>query len=169
MLKIMIQIYTDGAVKGNPGRGGYGVVLISEKHNLIKEYSKGFRKTTNNRMELMAAIKGLKELKQNNTVVTIYSDSKYVVDSVNKGWCFKWLRNKELEQDGIIEPRVNSDLWKIFIELYNKHKVTMTWVKGHNGNKYNEVADQLASNAALSEKLLVDIYYEEVECLKNNI
>ena len=110
----------------------------------------------------MAAIKGLYSLKSNKTEVTIYSDSKYVVDCVNKGWCFKWKKNGELNILNV-EHRTNADLWSLFIDLYELHIVTMEWIKGHNGNKYNEIADKLASSAALSDNLKIDTYYEKFE------
>ncbi len=148
----MIVIYTDGAAKGNPGPGGYGAVLKFNKHR--KELSKGFRLTTNNRMELLAVIAALEELKVNNIPVTIYSDSKYVVDAVEKGWIWSW-QKKEFKK------KANVDLWQRFIPLYQKFKITFKWVKGHAGNPENERCDQLAVEAAEGGGLSVDHGYEQ--------
>ena len=147
----MITIYTDGASRGNPGPGGYGTILIYKQHR--KELSEGFRKTTNNRMELLAVIRGLQALKGSGHKVTIYSDSKYVVDSVEKGWIWNW------QKKGFTGKK-NSDLWKVFIPLYNKHDVNFVWVKGHDGNPLNERCDELAVVAAQSPNLLVDQGFE---------
>ncbi len=145
-----VIIYTDGAAKGNPGKGGYGTVLISGNHE--KRLSKGYLLTTNNRMELMAVIIGLEALNQKCNV-TIYSDSKYVVDSVEKGWIFGW------EKKGFKDKK-NPDLWKRFLKTYRNHNVKFQWVKGHAGNKYNEMCDQLAVQAAESSNLLKDEGYD---------
>ncbi|MBK22335.1 MAG: ribonuclease HI [Flavobacteriales bacterium] len=145
-----IIIYTDGAAKGNPGKGGYGTVLISGNHE--KRLSQGYFLTTNNRMELMAVIIGLEALNQKCNV-TIYSDSKYVVDSVEKGWIFGW------EKKGF-KSKKNPDLWKRFLKTYRNHNVKFQWVKGHAGNKYNEICDQLAVEAAESPNLLQDEGYD---------
>ena len=120
----MIIIYTDGAAQGNPGPGGYGVVLKYNQHR--KELSEGFRRTTNNRMELLAVIKGLEALKHKNLDVTIYSDSKYVVDAVEKGWLSSWVKIG-------FKKKKNADLWRRFLLIYKNHKVTFKWVKGHAG------------------------------------
>lgn len=149
-----ITIYTDGSALGNPGPGGYGIVLMAGKH--YKEVSQGYRLTTNNRMELLSVILGLEMLKKPGCDVTIYSDSKYVVDSVEKQWVFGW------EKKGF-KKKKNVDLWKRFLAIYPKHKVSFVWVKGHAGNKYNEVCDQLAVQAANSKNLLVDAGYEEAQ------
>ncbi len=148
----MITIYTDGSSRGNPGPGGYGLVLKFKEHR--KEMSQGFRKTTNNRMELMAVIVGLEALKFPNSPVTIYSDSKYVIDSVDKGWLWGWVKKG-------FKKKKNSDLWKRFIPAYKKHKVKFVWVKGHAGVEENEVCDQLAVNAAMGGNLLIDTAFEE--------
>ncbi len=145
-----VIIYTDGAAKGNPGKGGYGTVLISGNHE--KRLSQGYILTTNNRMELMAVIIGLEALNQKCNV-TIYSDSKYVVDSVEKGWIFGW------EKKGF-KGKKNPDLWKRFLKTYRNHNVKFQWVKGHAGNKYNEMCDQLAVQAAESSNLLKDEGYD---------
>ena len=146
-----ITIFTDGAAKGNPGPGGYGVVLLSGKYQ--KELSQGYRKTTNNRMELLAVIVGLEALKKEKSEVLIFSDSKYVVDSVEKGWVFNW------QKKGFAKKK-NVDLWKRFLGIYPKHKVRFEWVKGHAGNQWNERCDQLAVKAATSTNLLVDEGFE---------
>ena len=145
-----VIIYTDGAAKGNPGKGGYGTILISGNHE--KRLSQGYILTTNNRMELMAVIIGLEALNQKCNV-TIYSDSKYVVDSVEKGWIFGW------EKKGF-KSKKNPDLWKRFLKTYRNHNVKFQWVKGHAGNKYNEICDQLAVEAAESPNLLQDEGYD---------
>lgn len=148
----MIRIYTDGAAQGNPGPGGYGTILKFGKHE--KELSQGFRLTTNNRMELWAVIAGLEAIKTEGHPVTIISDSKYVVDSVEKGWIWGW------EKKGFAK-KANPDLWKRFIPLYRKYKPKFQWVKGHAGHAENERCDQLAVMAASSGKLLIDVAYEE--------
>lgn len=149
-----ITIYTDGASSGNPGPGGYGVVLKYGKHRLEK--SQGFRLTTNNRMELLAVIEGLEALKNPDSKVVIYTDSKYVADSVTKGWVFQWesknFRNKK-----------NSDLWMRFLRIYRKHKVRFVWIRGHSNNEENEVCDRLAVNAYLNGPLIEDTGYKPEE------
>ena len=147
----MITIYTDGACSGNPGPGGYGTILLYK--NYKKELSQGYRKTTNNRMELLAVIKGLVALKGTGHQVTVYSDSKYVVDAVEKGWIWNW-QTKEFK------GKKNVDLWKLFIPLYKKHQVKFKWVKGHVGNPLNERCDELAVNASQSQVLLIDHGFE---------
>ncbi len=147
-----VILYTDGAAKGNPGPGGYGVVLLSGAHR--KELSGGFAVTTNNRMELLAVIVGLEALKKDNCSVTIYSDSKYVVDSVEKKWVFGW------EKIGF-KNKKNVDLWKRFLNIYPKHKIKFIWIKGHANIKENERCDQLAVEAASHKNLPIDIGYVE--------
>lgn len=147
----MITIYTDGAAKGNPGNGGYGTVLMYKSHR--KELSEGFRMTTNNRMELLAVIKGLEELKVEGIPVTIYSDSKYVVDAVTKGWIWNWQKKG-------FKDKKNVDLWKKYIPLHLKYKPRFVWVRGHAGNVENERCDRLAVAAAESGQLQVDQGYE---------
>lgn len=147
----MITMYTDGAAKGNPGPGGYGVVLKYKGHR--KEMSEGFRLTTNNRMELLAVIKGLEALKQGGLDVTIYSDSKYIVDAVTKGWLWGWVKKG-------FKDKKNEDLWRRFIEAYKPHRVKFVWVKGHAGNIENERCDWLAVKGAESPDLKVDKGYE---------
>lgn len=152
----MITIYTDGAAKGNPGPGGYGTVLLARVNGkgYRKELSDGFRMTTNNRMELLAVIKGLEALKHKNSEVTIYSDSKYVVDAVEKGWIWGWQKKG-------FKNKANVDLWQRFIPLYKSHKVKFIWVKGHAGNIENERCDTLAVSAAERPDLKVDTGYEQ--------
>ena len=146
-----VVIYTDGSAKGNPGRGGYGVVMMSGSHR--KEISEGFNLTTNNRMELLSVIVGLEHLKKEKTFVTIYSDSKYVVDSIEKKWLFSWEKKN-------FGKKKNPDLWIRFLKVYRKHQVSFVWVKGHSNIKENERCDQLAVKAAESGKLKKDIWYE---------
>jgi ribonuclease HI len=145
-----ITIYTDGAASGNPGKGGYGVVLISGKHRLEK--SGGFRLTTNNRMELMAVITGLEALKIEGSRVVIYTDSRYVADSVEKGWVFQW-ESKDFKK------KKNPDLWLRFLNAYRKHKVKFVWIKGHANNTENELCDRLAVKASRGENLMEDTGY----------
>ncbi len=134
-----IEIFTDGSSRGNPGPGGYGVILRCGEH--YKELSGGFAETTNNRMELTAVIVGLEAVKRPNAEIILYSDSWYVVDSVNKGWVFGWERKR-------FEKRLNSDLWMRFLEVYRRHRVRFVWVKGHADNPMNNRCDQLAVAAA---------------------
>ncbi len=149
-----ITIFTDGAARGNPGPGGYGIVLMSGKHR--KELSEGFRLTTNNRMELLAVIVALETLKVGNSMVDIYTDSKYVVDAVEQGWLFDWEKKR-------FNKKKNPDLWIRFLTIYRKHKVKFHWVKGHANNKENERCDQLAVEASFKSDLLVDTVYETIE------
>ncbi len=147
----MIEIYTDGAASGNPGPGGYGVILRSGTH--YKELSAGFRLTTNNRMELLAVIAGLKSIK-NPSEVTVFSDSKYVVDSVEKGWVFGWVKKG-------FKDKKNKDLWIQFLELNKIHKVKFIWIKGHNDHPENERCDQLAVAASQNKNQLgIDAFFE---------
>ena len=146
----MINIYTDGSSRGNPGPGGYGIVMLYKGQR--KELSQGYRLTTNNRMELMAVIKALEALKNDKIAITIYSDSKYVVESIEKGWIWNWEKKN-------FKKKLNSDLWKIFIPLHKKFKIKFKWVKGHSGDVENERCDELA-NKAQEKELLIDKYYE---------
>ncbi|WP_149205800.1 ribonuclease HI [Flavobacterium johnsoniae] len=150
-----VHIYTDGAAKGNPGNGGYGVVMELVGTPYKKEFYEGFRLTTNNRMELLAVIVGLEKLKNPNMKVLVISDSKYVVDSVEKKWVFGW------EKKGYTGKK-NPDLWKRFLNAYRKHKVDFKWIKGHNNHPQNERCDQLAVMASMQPKLSVDVYYETI-------
>ena len=151
-----VHIYTDGAAKGNPGNGGYGIVMELVGTPYRKEFYEGFRLTTNNRMELLAVIVGLEKLKNPNMKVLIVSDSKYVIDSVEKKWVFGW------EKKGFAGKK-NPDLWKRFLLIYRKHQVDFKWVKGHNNHPQNERCDQLAVFAAESKNLNVDAFYEKEE------
>ena len=147
-----ITMYTDGASRGNPGPGGYGIVLMSGQHR--KEISEGFSKTTNNRMELLAVIVGLETLKTEGCFVTIYTDSKYVADAVSKGWVFGWEKKR-------FKGKKNPDLWIRFLKVYRKHTVKFVWVKGHANIKENEVCDQLAVEASMKNNLKEDTGYQE--------
>lgn len=146
-----VIIYTDGSASGNPGPGGFGVVLKSGIHR--KELAQGFRKTTNNRMELLAVIVGLETLKKPGLEVLIYSDSRYVVDAVEKGWVFNWEKKD-------FKDKKNPDLWKRFLVVYRKHKVRFVWIKGHSAIPENERCDQLAVQASKVPSLPPDFQYE---------
>lgn len=150
----MIKIYTDGAAQGNPGPGGYGVILKFNSH--IKELSEGFRLTTNNRMELLAVISGLEAIKKDGIPVTIYSDSKYVVEAIEKGWLWGWEKKD-------FKKKANPDLWKRYIPLHKKYKPKFIWIKGHAGHPENERCDQLAVAAAEGYELQVDEKYEAMK------
>lgn len=145
-----ISLYTDGAASGNPGSGGYGIVLVSGRHRLEK--SGGFRLTTNNRMELLAVIIGLEALKKPGSKVVIYTDSRYVADSVEKGWVFQW-------ESKLFKKKKNADLWMRFLKIYRKHNVRIAWIKGHNNNKENELCDRMAVEASLLNNLPEDTGY----------
>ena len=145
--KRQIFLFTDGAAKGNPGPGGYGAILRFGKHE--KELSQGFKETTNNRMELLAVIVGLEALTTNNHPVAIYSDSKYVVDAINKGWLSKWVKTG-------FKKKKNVDLWKRLLPLQKKFNLHFHWIKGHDGHPENERCDELAVKAAEGSGLKVD-------------
>ena len=155
-----VIIYTDGAAKGNPGNGGYGVVMMFGSHR--KEISEGFELTTNNRMELLSVIIALENLKKEELEVVIYSDSKYVVDAVEKKWLFGWEKKN-------FSKKKNPDLWIRFLKSYRKHSVRFVWVKGHDSVKENERCDQLAVAAAESENLKKDVWYENNVANKNEL
>jgi ribonuclease HI len=152
-----VTIYTDGSARGNPGRGGYGVVLLAPAGTGLpphrKELSAGYRLTTNNRMELLAVITGLEALKRDGCEVTVSSDSRYVVDAVEKGWVFGW------ERKGFAGKK-NPDLWARFLVIYRRHKVRFVWVKGHADNPENNRCDILATSAADGGHLLEDMGYK---------
>ncbi len=149
---MMIEIFTDGAASGNPGPGGYGVILRAGAH--YKELSGGYRMTTNNRMELMAVIVGLSALKSPGQQVTVFSDSKYVIDSVEKKWVFGWVRTG-------FKGKKNKDLWMRFLQVYRLHEVKFVWVKGHNNHPENERCDQLAVAASRNRTALaIDAEFE---------
>ncbi|CAN5520183.1 ribonuclease HI [soil metagenome] len=148
-----IQLYTDGASRGNPGRGGYGAVLLFGHHR--KELSQGYRLTTNNRMELLAVIAGLEAIKKNELPITVFSDSQYVVNAVEKGWLKNWIKTD------FKGGKKNKDLWKHYHELARKFTIRFVWVKGHADNPLNNRCDELATAAADGKNLLVDAGYEE--------
>jgi len=150
MSKDEIVIYTDGAARGNPGPGGLGVVMIFGNHR--KEFSEGYRLTTNNRMELLAVIRALENLKRDDLKVRIYTDSKYVADAVNQGWVFTWEQKR-------FKKKKNADLWKAFLELYRKYSIRFTWVKGHASIPENELCDRLAVEASHADNLPEDPGY----------
>jgi ribonuclease HI len=149
-----IEIYTDGAAKGNPGNGGYGAILRFNGQE--KELAEGYRLTTNNRMELLAVIVALEQLKSTKYPVVVYSDSKYVIDAIEKGWVFGWQKKG-------FKGKKNPDLWRRYISLHERFKPTFIWVKGHSGHPENERCDQLAVTAAEGTDLLVDVGYESQE------
>lgn len=146
-----VTIFTDGAARGNPGPGGYGIILMSGQHR--KELSGGFRHTTNNRMELLAVILALEALKIDGSEVTIYTDSKYVADAVTKGWVFGWASKR-------FKGKKNPDLWIRFLEVYKKHQVKFVWIKGHNDHPLNDRCDQLAVEASMRPGLPEDTGYD---------
>lgn len=148
-------IYTDGSSLGNPGPGGYGVVIPADGG--AREFSGGFRQTTNNRMELLACIVGLEQFKT-PSAVALYSDSRYVVDGMTKGWAKKWQRNGWRKSNG--QSALNIDLWQRLLTLCSRHDVRFVWVKGHAGNTGNERCDQLATQAAAQRNLPPDTGYE---------
>ena len=149
-----VHIYTDGAARGNPGPGGYGVVMEWVGKPYKKEFSKGFKHTTNNRMELLAVIDALKKLKNPGTPVLVFTDSKYVVDSVKKSWVFGW------EKKGF-KDRKNADLWKDFLVEFRKHQVEFKWIRGHNNHIQNERCDALAVEASKQNLLSIDQGFEQ--------
>lgn len=145
-----VTIYTDGAASGNPGPGGYGIVMISGQHRLEK--SQGYKLTTNNRMELLAVIVGLESLKIQGCEVTVYTDSRYVADAVEKGWLFQW-------ESKNFKDKKNRDLWLRFLKIFRQHKVRFVWIRGHANNVENETCDRLAVKAISSGNLLEDEGY----------
>lgn len=152
MSKYDVKIYTDGSSSPNPGLGGFGIVMERVGTDYVKEFSQAFRHTTNNRMELLGVIVSLEKLKKKASVL-ITTDSKYVIDSVVKGWVFNWEKNN-------FKDKKNPDLWKRFLEVYRKHDVEFEWVKGHNSHPQNERCDVLATSA-YSNGVLIDEYYEK--------
>jgi ribonuclease HI len=151
-----VHIYTDGAAKGNPGNGGYGVVMELVGTSYQKEFYEGFRYTTNNRMELLAVIVGLEKITKPNMKVLVVSDSKYVVDAIEKKWVFGW------EKKGFKDKK-NPDLWMRFLKIYRQHQVDFKWIKGHNNHPQNERCDELAVMASGLPNLSVDAFYEKEE------
>lgn len=154
--KPVVHIYTDGACSGNPGPGGYGILMEWVGKSYKKEFSEGYRKTTNNRMELLAVIVALETMKTSEVEITIFSDSKYVVDAVEKKWLFGWKKKQ-------FKNVKNPDLWERFLKVYNFNNTKFTWVKGHSDNPKNERCDQLAVQASKKENLLIDEGYEKNE------
>ena len=148
-----VHIYTDGACSGNPGKGGYGIVMEWVGKPYQKEFSEGYIKTTNNRMELLAVIVALENLRSDKLTITVFSDSKYVVDAIEKKWVFGW------EKKGF-KNKKNIDLWKRFLKIYRKHSVDFKWVKGHNDLVQNERCDVLAVEASQQKDLLIDEGFE---------
>lgn len=148
-----MHIYTDGACTGNPGAGGYGIVMEWVDKPYHKEFSEGYRLTTNNRMELLAVIVALEQIKKENLTITVFSDSKYVVDAINQKWLENWRKK------GYVKVK-NPDLWKRFYPLFTRFKPKMVWVKGHNGHPQNERCDVLAVLASQKADLQTDLAYE---------
>jgi len=149
-----INIYTDGSSIGNPGPGGYGIIMVLENNAYKKEVSQGFSLTTNNRMELLAVTVALENIKIINSNVEVFTDSKYVSDAVEKKWVFEWEKLN-------FKKKKNPDLWKRFLIIYRKHNITFTWIKGHNNHPENERCDYMANKAARSSNLIKDTYYEQ--------
>lgn len=145
-----IEIFTDGSSKGNPGPGGFGIVM--RYGDKVKEYSEGFRRTTNNRMELLAVIRALDKLKRYDIPVIVYSDSKYVIDSIEKGWVFNWVKTG-------FRGKKNEDLWRRYLDLHSKFDIEYSWVKGHAGHPENERCDVLATSATYNN---IDTVYESL-------
>ena len=148
-----VLIYTDGSSRGNPGPGGYGIILKYGGHE--RELSKGFRHTTNNRMELLAVIEGLKALRKKGISVIVYSDSQYVVKAIMEGWLKKWIATN------FKGDKKNPDLWKELYSLLQENEINFRWIKGHADNPFNNRCDQLATNAAINNGHEIDHYYEE--------
>jgi ribonuclease HI len=150
----LIHLFTDGSARGNPGPGGYGAILRYGPHE--KELTQGFRRTTNNRMELLAVIVGLEAVTRPELPIRVVSDSKYVVDAVEKKWVFGWAAKPDFGK------KANEDLWRRFLRIYKQRKVTFHWIKGHAGHAENERCDVLAVQSALGKGLLVDEGYEAI-------
>ena len=151
---MIVEIYTDGAAKGNPGNGGYGAIL--RFGNKEKELSQGYRRTTNNRMELLAVIVALENLKTNKYPVVVYSDSKYVVDAISKNWLWGWVKKG-------FKGKKNKDLWLRYLHASKPFNIRFEWIRGHNGHPENERCDQLAVAAAEGSNLLIDEEFERIE------
>ena len=151
-----INIFTDGSSRGNPGPGGYGIVMEQKGTGYFREFSEGFRLTTNNRMELLAVIEALNKIKTRNADVVVYTDSKYVSDSVEKKWVFNWEKNN-------FKKKKNIDLWTKFLKIYPKYSIKFIWIKGHNDHPQNERCDSLAVAASKKKNPLIDQGYENKE------
>ena len=149
-----INIYTDGSSLGNPGPGGYGIIMEWKEMGYTREFSDGFRLTTNNRMELLAVIIALEKLKKQPMEVMVYSDSKYVIDAVEKKWVFNWKKKG-------FKDKKNPDLWKRYLSIHRKHKVSFSWVKGHNNHPQNDRCDKLALKAAKNTPINIDAFFEQ--------
>ena len=149
-----VHIYTDGAARGNPGPGGYGIVMEWVGKSYRKEFAKGFKHTTNNRMELLAVIDALKKLKKPGVSAIVFTDSKYVADAVNKKWVFGWEKKN-------FKDRKNADLWIEFLKEIRKNDVSFRWIKGHNDHPQNERCDALAVAASKEKKLLIDEGFQQ--------
>lgn len=160
MSQQLIEIYTDGSSRGNPGPGGYGTILCFNGKE--KELSEGFRKTTNNRMELLALIKGLEALKTTEYPIKVYSDSKYVIDAINQKWVLGWIRTN-------FKGKKNQDLWLKWYTIQKNLTVEYVWVKGHAGHHYNERCDVLAVTAATSSNLQIDTFFENQQAEENQL
>jgi len=154
MATAQINMYTDGSALGNPGPGGYGIIIELVGKQYFKEYAQGFEYTTNNRMELLAVIVGLETLKKQPMDVVVFSDSKYVIDSVEKKWVFGWKAKN-------FKGKKNPDLWERFLTIYALHNVRFQWVKGHNDHPQNERCDRLAVNAAKNGSKVKDVFFEK--------
>lgn len=154
-----IHLYTDGAARGNPGPGGYGIVLEWPFKGYRKEFAQGYEHTTNNRMELLAVIEGLKKLKQQPMEVKVFTDSKYVADAFNKKWVFGWEKKD-------FAKRKNEDLWREILREFRKHRVSFHWIKGHNDHPQNERCDALAVSASHQKPLKIDSGYLKESSLK---
>jgi ribonuclease HI len=154
MTKEQVHIFTDGACSGNPGPGGYGIIMEWVGKNYKREFSEGYRQTTNNRMELLAVIVALEKMKSSEVSITVFSDSRYVVDAIEKNWLNQWERKQ-------FKKVKNPDLWKRFLRIYNPEITRFEWVKGHNDHPQNERCDALAVAASKKEELLVDEGFED--------
>ena len=154
MATAQIHMYTDGSALGNPGPGGYGIIIELVGKQYFKEYAQGFEYTTNNRMELLAVIVGLETLKKQPMDVVVFSDSKYVIDSVEKKWVFGWKAKN-------FKGKKNPDLWERFLTIYALHNVRFQWVKGHNDHPQNDRCDRLAVNAAKNGSKVKDVFFEK--------
>ena len=152
-MALKIEIFTDGACSGNPGKGGYGILMRVPEKNYQKTFSKGFRRTTNNRMELLAVIIALEKLKGDHYDLHLYTDSKYVSDAINKKWIFGWAKKG-------FQKIKNPDLWKRLYPLLTKYQPVFHWIKGHSGHPENEICDQLAVAAAANTNLEIDHFFE---------
>ena len=149
-----VNIYTDGSAIGNPGPGGYGIIMEWVNKKYIKEFSAGYQMTTNNRMELLAVIIALESLKIQPMDVIVFSDSKYVIESIEKKWVFNWKKKG-------FKDKKNPDLWKRYLSIHRKHKVSFSWVKGHNNHPQNNRCDRLALKAAKNTPVNIDAFFEQ--------